>query len=132
MAKKRPPVGDTSPLQNNPLSSLGELADRVGEGPAPAAEPVATRPRSKAKPAPLGGKIVIRKQRKGHGGKTVTCVEGLRLAQDELEALAKEMRVALGCGGHVDGDMLVLAGEQAPRAEAWLRAHGAKRVVVGS
>lgn len=133
MAKKRMPVGDSSALSSNPFAGLGALATGLDDGPEPTPE---TQPaqisKRRDKPARLRGKIVIRRQRKGHGGKTVTCVEGLRLPMDELEQFAKDARTALGCGGHVDGDVLVLAGEQAPRVEAWLRERGAKKIVIGN
>jgi len=78
------------------------------------------------------GKIVLRRERKGHGGKTVTVVDGLGLSPAQLETVARRLRKALGCGSRVEGDRLVLQGDLVPAAEAWLRGHGATRVVQGN
>lgn len=77
-------------------------------------------------------KVVVRRERKGHGGKTVTVVEGLVLSPTDLEAVAKRMRKALGCGSWVDAAHVVLQGDRAPAAEAWLRANGVAKVVRGN
>lgn len=78
------------------------------------------------------GRIVVRRERKGHGGKTVTVVEGLALSPVQLEAVARRMRKALGCGAWIDGSRVVLQGDLARGAEAWLCAAGAPRVVQGN
>ena len=78
------------------------------------------------------GKLVVRRERKGHGGKTATVVAGLDLPARDLERLARALRRALGCGASVDGDRLVVQGDQAPRVQAWLAAQGARRVVLGN
>jgi len=75
---------------------------------------------------------VLRRERKGRGGKTVTLLSGLALPPARLDALARALRTALGCGARVDGATIVLQGDLAPRAEAWLRAHGAQQVVRGN
>ena len=72
------------------------------------------------------------RERKGHGGKTATVVTGLVLAAPALEHVAKTLRRALGCGASVDGDRLIVQGDQVPRVQAWLAAQGARRIVVGS
>lgn len=77
-----------------------------------------------------GGKVVVRRERKGRGGKTVTVVSGL--AADALEKTAKRMRKSLGCGSSVEGETIVLQGDQTDRAAAWLEGEGIKRVVRGS
>ena len=77
-------------------------------------------------------KVVVRRQRKGHGGKTVTVVEGVILPAASLELLAQQMRKALGCGSWVEEGHIVLQGDRAPAAEAWLRQHGAPHVVRGN
>jgi translation initiation factor 1 len=81
---------------------------------------------------PLAGKIVVRRERKERGGKTVTLIEGLALQGAALEAFARELRQALGTGGGVEDTAVVLAGDQVARAMAWLRARGATRLVAGN
>ena len=80
------------------------------------------------------GKIVLRVQRKGRGGKTVTTLStpGGGLAPGALEPLAREIRRALGCGARVEDGSVVIQGDNAERAEKWLLQRGARRVVRGS
>ena len=78
------------------------------------------------------GKITLRRERKGHGGRTVTVVAGLRLDARRLERIARALRRALGAGATVDGDLVVVQGDLMARIQPWLAAHGAKRIVAGN
>ena len=78
------------------------------------------------------GKITLRRERKGHGGKTVTIVAGLRLDPRRLERIARGLRRALGAGATVDGDLVVVQGDLMARVQPWLAAHGARRIVAGN
>ncbi|MBM4279287.1 MAG: translation initiation factor [Deltaproteobacteria bacterium] len=75
-------------------------------------------------------KVVVRHERKGHGGKTVTVVSGI--APAARDALCGALKKALGCGARVEGDDVVLQGELVDRAIAFLQARGAKKLVRGS
>jgi translation initiation factor 1 len=111
------------------LGSLGEMLRARGvevREPAPVAVPKGEADLSRSR------KLVVRRERKGHGGKTVTVVEGVAASPRELEALARRLRKALGCGSWVDGGAILLQGDRAPAAEAWLRANGALHVVRGN
>ena len=77
------------------------------------------------------GKLVLRRERKGRRGKTVTVLTGNSLPAGSLESLAKAMRKGLGCGSRVEGETIVLQGEIADRASEWLRQRGARNVVCG-
>ena len=77
-------------------------------------------------------KLVVRRERKGHGGKTATVVEGIRVSPSALERMARELRRALGCGASVEDGCLVVQGDQVARVERWLVDHGAPKVVVGN
>src|SRR6185503_16404460 len=82
---------------------LGDLLTGVGvkvnpeTPPSPPADPTAAA-------IDFGGakKLVVRRERKGRGGKTATVVEGIRVSPSALERIAREMRRALGCGASVD------------------------------
>lgn len=117
------------------LSTLGELLRARGVQVA-GEEPGAPPPRPAVEPGQpelsRGAKIVVRRERKGHGGKTVTVIDGLGLSPAQLEAVARRMRKALGCGSWVDRGRVVLQGDFAQGAEAWLLRHGAARVVQGN
>jgi translation initiation factor 1 len=43
--------------------------------------------------------VVVRLERKGRGGKTVTVIEGLRMTQAEAETLLRYLKSQLGTGG---------------------------------
>ena len=66
--------------------------------------------------------IAIRKERKGRSGKTVTVIEGLHLADSDLNRLARKMRKSLGCGSYVEAECIILQGDQVERARTWLQA----------
>jgi len=137
---RRVPVDGSS--EEVPESVLGGLLRELGfpgpdEGPRKA-----TPPKPGAAPAPEGGvpdlagvgKIVLRVQRKGRGGKTVTTLStpGGGVSPGALEPLAREIRRALGCGARVEDGSVVIQGDNAERAEKWLLQRGAGRVVRGS
>ena len=70
-------------------------------------------------------------ERKGRGGKEATIIEKLGLAPPQLEAWCKELKQALGCGGAVDGDVIVLQGDLRQRLPAVLTGKGVAKVTVG-
>jgi translation initiation factor 1 len=70
-------------------------------------------------------------ERKGRGGKEVTVVEKLGLRASELETWCRELKQALGCGGSVDGDMIILQGDLRSRVPAVLTGKGVEKVTVG-
>ena len=77
----------------------------------------------------FGPKAVLRKERKGRGGRTVTVVSG---AHGDLAGLAARLKKGLGCGATVEQDTIVLQGDIAARAEPLLRDLGARKVVHGT
>ena len=90
------------------------------------------KPRLEEKPAPKGpARAVVRMERKGRGGKEVTVVEQLGLAPRDLERWLKELKNALGCGGAIEGDAIVLQGDQRKRLPPVLEAKGVRKVTVG-
>ena len=97
------------------------------DGPAAAARPSAQRT-----PWNAATKLVVRRERKGHGGKTATRVEGLSGSTRELEEAVREVKRALGCGASLDGRDVVVQGDQGERLLAFLAERGARKVVVGS
>ncbi len=114
-------------LKHNPFAALGGAREGPPDAPSAPTPPAAPEARE---PAKLAGKIVVRREKAGRGGKTVTRVSGL--PAERLEELASRMKKALGCGASVEGGDLLLLGSLVPRAAAWLRADGATRVVEGN
>ena len=127
MGKQRPdqpePEAAAAP---NPFAALASLRGTLPEGTGD--EPAETATGD----ARFAAKLVIARERKGRGGKTATLVRGVALTGAALETFAREMRQALGTGGNVEGDAIVLAGDQSARAAQWLRERGATRIVIGN
>lgn len=126
MARKDPRPNDGEPAP----SVLGDLLRARGFT-ASAPEPSVPPTPGKSGDTDLShcDKIILRRERKGRGGKTVTLVNGLSLPAPRLELLARDMRRGLGCGATIEHGTVVLQGDITSRAEEWLRKHGAARVV---
>lgn len=78
-----------------------------------------------ARRAAAGDGIVrVQRESKGRGGKTVTVVRGLALADEALAALGRQLRQACGTGGTARDGVLELQGDQVDKAMAWLAAQG--------
>jgi translation initiation factor 1 (eIF-1/SUI1) len=135
MGRSRPTTPETPSSAR--LGTLGDLLKRQGvAGPAAEPAPAVPPPGRIADPDVPDlagcGKITLRRERKGHGGRTVTVVAGLRLDPQRLERIARALRRTLGAGATVDGDLVVVQGDLMARVQAWLAAHGARRIVAGS
>jgi translation initiation factor 1 len=114
-------------------SKLGDLLNDAGVKVSPETPP-SPPPSPAATAIDFGGakKLVVRRERKGRGGKTATVVEGIRVSPSALERIARELRRALGCGASVEEGRLVVQGDLVARVERWLVEHGAPKVVVGN
>jgi translation initiation factor 1 (eIF-1/SUI1) len=158
MAKKHKPddasASTQSPLKHNPFASLlgaksegpvgAESAERTAAKPEPKlegkAEPTRkVEPESKVAPRPekhaqakTRGRVVLRRETKHRGGKAVIVVRGLALVPGfdgpHIEALAKQLKQQLGCGGTVEGEgkerQNELQGDRAAQVAELLRAEG--------
>ncbi len=69
-------------------------------------------------------------ERSGRGGKQVTVVEQLGLPSADLAEWLKVLKTTIGCGGAVEGDTVVLQGDQRKRLPALLTARGVRKVTV--
>lgn len=134
MARKdeKKALGDGSnKLSHNPFASLqGKLALPVGEAvPPPDPQTSAREPEATNKKR---GRLVQRRETKHRGGKAVIVVTGFGaladFARPAVEALAKELKAKLGCGGTVEqedgGLVIVIQGDQAKKVAELLRAKG--------
>jgi len=64
--------------------------------------------------------VVLRIERKGRGGKTVTVVELRNIPSDESAKLAKEIKTKCGVGGKLKGNLLDIQGDQRSRIKELL------------
>ena len=136
---------DTKPF-HNPFGALASLTGIRPEPPAgspstsppvpdsqtpPSARTNSAKSAPRAPSGPGPARAVVRLERSGRGGKEVTVVEHLGLPPAQREVWLKELKSGLGCGGTVEGDALVLQGDQRKRLPALLTARGVKRVTLG-
>ena len=64
------------------------------------------------KPLPTGDGIVrVSRETKGRGGKTVTTVTGVPLAEAELKELASALKKRCGCGGGLKDGVIEIQGD---------------------
>jgi translation initiation factor 1 len=129
--RNRPPPPAAPPGPFHP--ALAGLAARLGQVPAAPEPPVAapaSAPPGKKPERPPPARAVVRMERAGRGGRTVTVVEKLDLRPPELETWLGDLKRALGCGGAVEGGAIVLQGDTRERVGAWLERRGVRRVTV--
>ena len=95
--------------------------------------PPGTAPAPTKKPEPKGpARAVVRLEKKGRRGKEVTIVEKLALKPAELETWCRELKQAMGVGGAVEEDAIVLQGDHRQRVAAVLTEKGIPKVTIGT
>ena len=111
-----------------PATGAVKWSDGAGTAPAKTTRP-STAASAKPETSTAPKRVVLQKERKGHGGKTVTRVRSHGLVGEALEQLAKDLKRGLGCGARVEDGEVLLQGDIADRAAAWFEARGTKKVV---
>jgi translation initiation factor 1 len=126
-----PEAGQGPALKHNPFAALNAAsatavpAGAIAEAPSPTKSEGAPRAKSR-------GRLVLRREKKGRGGKTVVVVTGLRadahLPESEITKLAQHLKQQLGVGGSVEripsDTAIVVQGDQPARVAELLRAAG--------
>jgi translation initiation factor 1 len=73
----------------------------------------------------------LHRDSKGRGGKAVTLVKNLVLAEEDIKALAKKLKGACGSGGTVKDGLIEIQGEHREKISEVLRALGYKVKIAG-
>jgi translation initiation factor 1 len=122
-------MSDSKKPFHNPFGVLGALRDKL-----PATSPVDPAPETAAPSTPTGTypRAIVRLERAGRGGKETTIIEQLSLTPAEREDWLKLLKGALGCGGKVEGESLMLQGDHRKRLPKLLADRGVKKVTLGS
>jgi translation initiation factor 1 len=68
--------------------------------------------------------VRIRRETKGRGGKAVTVVSGIPLAESALKIMCKQLKKRCGVGGSVKGDCIEIQGDQRATLQAELEKQG--------
>jgi translation initiation factor 1 len=136
MAKKKPRHDQNDApggLTHNPFAALRGSAPKEPVPPTSNPPSAPTRPEP-TRPNPADGRpaLVVRREKKGRAGKTVTRISGLTLAPAALADLARELKRALGCGATVEGADVLLQGSLTERTASWLRERLGARVTIGN
>ncbi len=77
--------------------------------------------------APVGDGIIrVQKEKKGRGGKTVTCITGFEADKKVLSDLCKKLKKRFGCGGAVKNWVIELQGDLAEQSVTYLQQLGHK------
>jgi translation initiation factor 1 len=87
--------------------------------------------RKKSSPPKGDGVVRVRRETKGRGGKTVTVISGLPLAEDGVKALAGELKKRCGTGGTVKDGLVEIQGDHRELLLAELAARGFKAKAAG-
>jgi translation initiation factor 1 len=124
---KRIPTDGGSHLAFNPFEALST----EGLPPGPDVLPAGREMPSTVKPGSRG-RVEVRRETAGRGGKTVTTVRGFEgIGAEELHALGKTLQRACGCGGTAKDDHVELQGDQRDKLMKHLAAAGFRPVLAG-
>jgi translation initiation factor 1 len=144
---ERVSVDGAQPALRQSLAGLAGLRDLLPAGTPPAdAAPAGSSPATPAPPPTAGARdaaprstvysraarVVVRRERKGHGGKTITRIEGLAGSARELDSAVRDVKRGLGCGATLEGSDVLVQGDQSERVRAFLEAHGVRKIVLGN
>jgi len=113
-------------LGQNPFGALS------GAGlPSAPARPTAAAQAAKT-PEKNRGRVEVRRETGGRGGKTVTTASGfLGIGLPEKEQLCKKMRGSCGCGGTVKDGVIEIQGDQRETVARILTEAGFRPVMAG-
>ena len=84
-----------------------------------------------ASPFPSDGRIRVRRETSGRGGKTVTTVHGLSGTPVDIKTMAKRLKQACGTGGAVKNGVVEIQGDQVERLLEVLAEEGIQAVKAG-
>ncbi len=120
MAAKRPrvPLNPAQPGLNAAFGSLDLQNLPAG--------PEKPPPGSSSPAASRAGRVVLRREKSGRGGKTVIVIDDFapHHTAPALEALAGRLRAACGCGGTLKGRAIEIQGDQPARIRTLLEQEG--------
>ena len=132
MAKDKLSTDGGQNLGQNPFAALSNAGLPVA--PKVVLEQAAAQPAKNrvSEPNKNRGRVDIRRETGGRGGKTVTVVSGfVGIGLPEKEQLAKKMRGACGCGGTVKDGNIEIQGDQRETIARILSEAGFRPVFAG-
>ena len=132
MANDKLPTDGGKNLGQNPFAALSSAGLPQQPVAATASAQPIRAPQSETRNAKNRGRVDIRRETGGRGGKTVTVVSGfVGIGLPEKEQLAKKMRAACGCGGTVKDGGIEIQGDQRETVARILTEAGFRPVFAG-
>jgi translation initiation factor 1 len=121
--------GATDALSQNPFGAL----ESSGLPPAPVRSGLPeTRKRAKASGPTKRGRVDVRREKAGRGGKTVTVVQGFqKISRPEIENLLRELKKRTGSGGTLKAGSIELQGDRCEMVMEFLTGYGFRPVRTG-
>jgi len=128
---KRIPTDGGQSLGQNPFAELN--SDGLPPGPKESPAGAADRPAAESTaPRKNRGRVDIKRQTAGRGGKTVTVVTGfVGIGLPEKEKLAKQIQKACGTGGTVKNGAIEIQGDKRAEVARVLTEAGFRPVFAG-
>ncbi len=101
---------ESTPMQSLAFTALGNLdGEQLPKGlEVPAAQKIEMSKEKKS----LQQHLILRREKKNRGGKTVVVISGFNGNPDALDDLARSLRKQLGCGGTVEHREIIIQGDQ--------------------
>ncbi|MFM1897241.1 MAG: hypothetical protein RLZZ385_2315 [Pseudomonadota bacterium] len=97
----------------------------------PKSPPNANRSAPGQPTTPNDGIVRIHREKAGRGGKEVSVIKGLALNEQDLAALAKELKAKCGTGGTVKDGSIEIQGDHRERLKTLLETKGHKVKLAG-
>ncbi len=124
--------GSASSLAQNPFAALSATGLPAHTPAAASVAPSASSRGGAAVPSKNRGRVEIRRETGGRGGKTVTTVSGfMGIGLPEKEALAKRMQKTCGAGGTVKDGQIEIQGDRREAIARILEEAGFRPVMAG-
>ena len=110
------------PDKDNPTVWSSEHGDLRKEGPKPAVG---------ASLPPKQQTAYLHRDSKGRGGKSVTLVKNLVLSEEDMKALARQLKQVSGSGGTIKNNIIEIQGDHREKIAGVLRKLGYKVKLAG-
>lgn len=116
-----------SNLSNNPFGSLDLTGVELSQN-----KPLALPTKPKAGGASKSrGRVDIRREKAGRGGKTVTTIEGIKMAPQDIQDLLKSLKAHCGVGGAYKDGVMIIQGDKRDEVSNFLEKKGFRVVFAG-
>lgn len=117
--------GNQDSLDNNPFSTLDFSGINIADG-----KGINLVPSKSVAASGKKGRVNLRREKAGRGGKTVSVLEGISATDERREILAI-IKKQCGCGGTVKGECIEIQGDKRDEITKVLTEQGYRVVLSG-